>query len=397
MNLISRIAYLLRLEALPALFLIFTLILALILANSPYSNSYQNLWATKLALGFGNYQLKLSLLHWINEGLMALFFMGLSLEIKRECLEGQLAQPSQVILPLVAAFGGTLIPALFFLGFNPKEPASVGWAIPTATDVALALGLVTLLGSKVPHALKMFLVVLAIVDDIVAIAIIAIFYTQHIAYFALGLAALGCLGLLLLNLLKITRLSLYFFMGILTWLALLKSGIHASLMGVIIGLIIPFKVNYRQKNPLIYLEKTLAPFVNYLILPVFILSNAGVTLNQIRFQDLLAPVPLGIAVGLFLGKQCGIFCFSALLIKARWACLPKNSTWVQLYGISILGGIGFTMSLFISNLAYNGQHYELMSKVGILLGSFLSAFIGGGILIWASKRSDFHQSENPRK
>lgn len=377
-----------RLEASGGILLLLTLVLALFLANTAMATYYQRILHTMFHVGIGSWSLNKPLLLWINEGLMTIFFMLLALEIKREILAGQLSEVSQVVLPCIAALGGIVVPVAIFATFNYHDPhALVGWAIPTATDVALALGVVTLLGKRVPVGLKVFLVVLAIFDDIVAIALIAIFYTQHLAYLSLTIAALGILGMILLNYFNVSRIAAYMILGAIVWLAVLKSGVHATLAGVAIGFCIPFKVkNEKGVKPLQHLEHTLHPWVAYLVLPLFVLANAGVAFHEITLPQLTQAVPLGVGLGLFLGKQIGIFGFSWVAIRLGYAKLPKEATWLQLYGVALLAGIGFTMSLFISGLAYENTPYELLSRAGILLGSFFAALAGIIVLLLAKSK-----------
>ncbi len=376
----------LELESAGGIVLLAMLFIALVVANSPLAPAYQNFMHTSIRISIDHWILDKSLLHWINDGLMTIFFMLLALEIKREKMAGQLSKMSQIILPCVAAFGGIVMPVVVFYMFNRHDAhALVGWAIPTATDVALALGIVALLGKRVPISLKIFLVVLAIVDDIIAITLIAIFYTQELSYLSLSIAGVGILTLLLLNYLKITRISVYMVVGVIIWLAVLKSGVHATLAGVAIGFCIPFKgATDSEFSPLQELEHRLHPWVAYLVLPLFVLANAGVQFNQLSLSQLTQPVPMGIIFGLFVGKQLGIFIFSWFVIKMGWAKLPQGANWMQFYGIAILAGIGFTMSLFISGLAYGSMPYALPSSAGIILGSCLSAIMGVAMILLAN-------------
>lgn len=358
--------------------LFIALVVALLIANSPLLSIYQSI------LYFSIFSVRHFPLFLVNDMLMTIFFMSLALEIKREIIAGHLSKKGQLALPCIAALGGVVIPALIFAMLNYNNPLALkGWAIPTATDVALVLGVIALLGKRIPVALKVFLVTLAIVDDIVAIGVIAVFYTQHIFFLPLVIALAGVALLILLNCLNYNRLSVYMLIGIFVWLAVLHSGIHATLAGVAVGLCIPYKKN----NLLVYLEEILKPWIAYLILPLFVLANAGIPFNIMDISQLSQSVPMGIVLGLFIGKQLGIFIFSYLLIKSNIATLPAGASWRQLYGIAILGGIGFTMSLFISNLAYSATSYELISRAGILLGSLLSLVVGIVILFFAKKTS----------
>lgn len=355
--------------------------LALIVANSPLSELYAD--ALQSHLG------GLSTLHWINDGLMALFFLLVGLEIKREVLEGELSTWSRRVLPGVAAVGGMAVPALIYLAFNAGSHGHPsGWAIPSATDIAFALGVLSLLGSKVPPSLRIFLTALAIIDDLGAVLIIAFFYTSNINLLALGGAWVVFTCLVLMNFAGVTRLLPYLALGALLWWLFLLSGVHATLAGVVLAFTIPMKAVPTAKttaSPLLRVEHALHPWVNFLVLPIFSFSNAGVSFAGVSMGAFSDPVPLGIALGLFLGKQIGIFAFAAAVIKAGWAELPRHSTWTQLYGVAVLCGIGFTMSLFIGLLAFTGSpalQDEL--KIGVLFGSALSA-LTGALLLGASK------------
>ena len=362
-----------KLESSGGIVLLFVLGIVLIIANTPLDNYYRSWLQIPVYLRLGNFIIDKPLLLWINDGLMAVFFMLLSLEIKREFLAGELSNPAQVLLPCVAAIGGVLVPAVvYYLVVNPLGNYALrGWAIPTATDIALALGMLALLGKRVPVGLKIFLAVLAIFDDIIAIALIAIFYTENLSLISLLIAGLGILVMLLMNALNVMRISLYLIIGVIVWVAVLKSGVHATLAGVVIGFCIPFKNKQEPDySPLRTLEHKLHPWVAFFILPLFVLANAGVPFVDITLDAILHPVPLGIMLGLFIGKQVGIFGFSWLVVKIGWAKLPVNSNWLQIYGVAILAGIGFTMSLFISTLAFNGSTLEITSRGGIFTGFF---------------------------
>ncbi|RML37775.1 Na antiporter NhaA [Pseudomonas syringae pv. atrofaciens] len=344
---------------------------ALIVANSPLADSY---FAALHAVFAG-----LSVSHWINDGLMAIFFMLVGLEIKREVLAGQLASWSQRALPGFAALGGMVVPALIYVAFNWGRPDTIGgWAIPAATDIAFALGVLSLLGKRVPLSLKIFLSALAILDDLGAVLIIALFYTSDLSILML-LAALGSIAVLVaLNRLGVKKLLPYLIVGALLWLFMLQSGIHATLAGVALALCIPLgKPDEEARSPLLHLEEKLHPWVAFVVVPIFGFANAGVSLSGITADKLVDPVPLGVALGLLVGKQVGIFAMSALAIRAGLARLPDGSNWGQLYGVAALCGIGFTMSLFIGALAFPGTP-ELVDevKVGVLIGSVLSAVLG---------------------
>ncbi|WP_440063547.1 Na+/H+ antiporter NhaA [Pseudomonas syringae] len=344
---------------------------ALIVANSPLADSY---FAALHAVFAG-----LSVSHWINDGLMAIFFMLVGLEIKREVLAGQLASWSQRALPGFAALGGMLVPALIYVAFNWGRPDTIGgWAIPAATDIAFALGVLSLLGKRVPLSLKIFLSALAILDDLGAVLIIALFYTSDLSIPML-LAALGSIAVLVaLNRLGVKKLLPYLVVGALLWFFMLQSGIHATLAGVALALCIPLgKPDEEARSPLLHLEEKLHPWVAFAVVPIFGFANAGVSLSSITADKLVDPVPLGVALGLLVGKQVGIFAMAALAIRAGLARLPDGSNWGQLYGVAALCGIGFTMSLFIGALAFPGTP-ELVDevKVGVLIGSVLSAVLG---------------------
>ncbi len=348
---------------------------ALIVANSPLADSY---FAALHAVFAG-----LSVSHWINDGLMAIFFMLVGLEIKREVLAGQLASWSQRALPGFAALGGMLVPALIYVAFNWGRPDTIGgWAIPAATDIAFALGVLSLLGKRVPLSLKIFLSALAILDDLGAVLIIALFYTSDLSIPML-LAALGSIAVLVaLNRLGVKKLLPYLIVGALLWFFMLQSGIHATLAGVALALCIPLgKPDEEARSPLLHLEEKLHPWVAFAVVPIFGFANAGVSLSGITADKLVDPVPLGVALGLLVGKQVGIFAMAALAIRAGLARLPDGSNWGQLYGVAALCGIGFTMSLFIGALAFPGAP-ELVDevKVGVLIGSVLSAVLGVVVL-----------------
>ncbi|QVI69688.1 Na+/H+ antiporter NhaA [Pseudomonas syringae] len=348
---------------------------ALIVANSPLADSY---FAALHAVFAG-----LSVSHWINDGLMAIFFMLVGLEIKREVLAGQLASWNQRALPGFAALGGMVVPALIYVAFNWGRPDTIGgWAIPAATDIAFALGVLSLLGKRVPLSLKIFLSALAILDDLGAVLIIALFYTSDLSIPML-LAALGSIAVLVaLNRLGVKKLLPYLIVGALLWFFMLQSGIHATLAGVALALCIPLgKPDDEARSPLLHLEEKLHPWVAFVVVPIFGFANAGVSLSGITADKLVDPVPLGVALGLLFGKQIGIFAMAALAIRAGLARLPDGSNWGQLYGVAALCGIGFTMSLFIGALAFPGTP-ELVDevKVGVLIGSVLSAVLGVVVL-----------------
>jgi Na+:H+ antiporter, NhaA family len=371
---ISMTAAFLSSEAGGGLILMAAAVAAMIIANSPWSDAYFH----TLHIYVGG----LSVLHWINDALMAVFFLMVGLEIKREMLTGQLSDWPRRALPGIAAAGGVIVPALIYVLFNRAAPESLrGWAIPTATDIAFALGVLALLGSRVPVALKVFLTALAIIDDLAAVVVIAVFYTADLSVLWLGLAVAGLAALLILNLLKVRALWLYLLIGAVVWFFVLKSGIHATLAGVATALLIPLHThkghNDDHHSPLVRLEHALHKPVAFLIVPIFGFANAGVSLAGFTPEALLAPIPLGIAAGLFLGKQAGVFTASWLAIRLKLARLPENAGWGQLYAVSVLTGIGFTMSLFIGLLAFPAApHSQDAVKIGVLFGSLASGLAG---------------------
>ncbi|KUM39849.1 Na+/H+ antiporter NhaA [Pseudomonas sp. EpS/L25] len=368
-------------EAAGGIVLMVAAALALVVANSPLADGY----FASLHWYVGG----LSLSHWINDGLMALFFLLVGLEIKRELAVGQLASWGDRALPGLAALGGMLVPALLYALVNRHDPQTLaGWAIPAATDIAFALGVLSLLGSRVPPSLKVFLSALAILDDLGAVVIIALFYTSDLSTSML-LAAAGLVAVLfVLNRLKVRTLLPYLLVGALLWFCLLRSGIHATLAGVILALFIPLgDTEADAASPLLRLESALHPWVAFLIVPLFGFANAGVSLAGISPANLLDPVPLGVALGLFLGKQVGISLLVLLAIRSGLARLPEGASWLQLYGVALLCGIGFTMSLFIGALAFPTAPFLVDEvKIGVLLGSMLSALAGVAVLLFAARR-----------
>jgi NhaA family Na+:H+ antiporter len=360
-------------------------VLALLVANSPASSHYFDGLHTQIA--------GLSLHHWINDGLMAVFFLMVGLEIKREVLDGQLSSWSRRALPGIAALGGMAVPAMLFVAFNLGSNGHVrGWAIPAATDIAFALGVMSLLGPRVPLSLRVFLTALAIIDDLGAVIIIALFYTSSLNVLALAAAALVLGALIALNRMRIFALWPYLALGAVLWFLVLQSGVHATLAGVALALCIPLRVTPAapdaKDSPLHILEHAIAPWVTFLVVPIFGFANAGVSFAGMTPQALVDPVPLGTAVGLFIGKQFGVVGFAALAIRAGWAELPMYATWRQLYGVAVLCGIGFTMSLFIGLLAFpDSQMLQDEVKLGVLLGSVVSALVGAAILRGSSVRA----------
>jgi len=385
--LIDTIRDFLRLESASGILLLIAAVLAMLIENSPAQSLYGALLNTPVGIHVGAFEIVKPLLLWINDGLMAVFFFLIGLEIKREIIRGELSDPAQITLPVIAAAGGMIVPAVIYLFFNWGNPVTLnGWAIPSATDIAFALGVLSLLGNRVPNALKLFLLTLAIADDLGAIIIIAIFYTTHLSISSLLAAAVALAALFVLNRRGVLSVTPYLFIGVILWASVLKSGVHATLAGVLLALFIPLKSPSKEKpSPLEQLEHDIHPTVAYAILPLFAFANAGVSLHGLSFSSLLAPVPLGIAAGLFIGNQLGVFSFSWIAIKLKLARLPEDVNWLQLYGVSLLCGIGFTMSLFISSLAFGRGSPGLAvdDRLGILCGSILSAVAGYFVLRFA--------------
>ena len=373
-----------KLESAGGLLLMFAAVLAIICANTPLQVYYELLLSTPVEVRVGAIEIAKPLLLWINDGLMAVFFLLVGLELKRELVEGELSDRRNIILPGVGAIGGMLVPGLVYFYFNMDDPiARQGWAIPAATDIAFALGVLSLLGSRVPVSLKIFLTSLAIFDDIGAILIIAAFYTSKISTLALVVVAVCVVVLLILNRCHVSTRSPYILLGIIMWTATLKSGVHATLAGVVLAMFIP--ITSRDKSmpsPLKSLEHDLHTVVAFVILPVFAFANAGISLKNIGIEQLSHSVPLGIAIGLFAGKQIGIFGLCWLAIKLKIAALPRGMSWSSLYGTSALCGIGFTMSLFIGSLAFEETGVNLLfdERLGIIIGSLLSGILGYFIL-----------------
>ncbi|MGL5007427.1 MAG: Na+/H+ antiporter NhaA [Plesiomonas sp.] len=367
----------LRLESAGGILLIIASALALVLANTRLEGIYEQFLAIPVVVQFGSLLINKPLLLWINDGLMAIFFLLVGLEVKREMLVGALNSKEKAIFPAIAALGGMLAPALIYLLFNgDHEVARAGWAIPAATDIAFALGIMALLGKRVPISLKIFLLALAIIDDLGVIVIIALFYTSNLSLAALAVAIASTVLLIVMNRRGVANISWYMIVGLVLWVSLLKSGVHATLAGVVLGFCIPLKA--QNKRPLEHIEHSLHPWVAYLILPLFAFANAGVSLQGVSVDALTSALPLGIAAGLFLGKPLGIFLFSVLSVKFGLAKLPDGVNFRQIFAVSVLCGIGFTMSMFIASLAFEqaGMEYGIYSRLGILIGSTLAAVIG---------------------
>jgi NhaA family Na+:H+ antiporter len=367
-----------RLESSGGLVLIAAAAVALLLDNSPLAWLYDQLLGLPMAITIGRVGLEKPLLLWINDGLMAVFFLLVGLEIKREVLVGELSTRARAVLPLAAALGGMVAPAVVFFLLNYGQPENLsGWAIPTATDIAFALGVLSLLGSRVPLSLKVLLTAIAIVDDLGAIVIIAIFYTVELSWISIVLAAVCGLGLLVLNRKGVTGYAPYMLIGILMWLCVLKSGVHATLAGVALAMAIPLRTSGPlTASPLMRLEHALHPWVAFMIMPVFAFANAGIPLLDIRWQDLLQPLTLGIALGLFVGKQVGVFLAARLAVALGLADRPPGAGWWLVYGVALLSGVGFTMSLFIGTLAFDGVDKATAVRLGVIAGSLLAGVCG---------------------
>ena len=370
----------LRLESAAGIVLVIAAAVAMLIANTPLAHLYHQLLELEFSIKLGNIGLEKELLHWINDGLMAIFFLLIGMELKREVLQGELSSFRQISLPAFAAVGGMLGPALVYYFFNSHDKTALqGWAIPTATDIAFALGVLSLLGSRVPLSLKVFLTALAVLDDLGAIIVIALFYTKELSGLSLGLAGGAMVVLVAMNLLGVKRVTAFALVGTLMWIFVLKSGIHATLAGVITGLCIPLHGKDEDgQSPLIHLEHLLHPWVAFLILPVFAFANAGVGFGGLSLEMAMGSIPIGIVLGLIVGKQVGIFGFSVVAIKLGLARMPEGINWLCMWAVSILCGIGFTMSLFIGSLAFEKceKEEDVLVRIGVLAGSAVSAIMG---------------------
>ena len=387
-NLSKPFKWFFQLEAASGLVLLIAAIIALFISNSNLSELYFNTLSEYLYIGINDFGLKLSVHHWINDLLMAIFFFFVTLEIKREFIQGELSNLKKAMLPIIAAVGGMLVPALFYVAINFGNSETMnGWAIPSATDIAFSLGILSLLGSRVPISLKIFLTALAIIDDLGAILIIAFFYSGDLSINYLSFILISYLLLLILNKLGIKKFSPYLLVGIFMWFFTYKSGIHATIAGVLLASTIPHRIKEKDFSLLIKIEHAISPYVAFLIMPLFAFANAGVSLEGLTISSLMMPVPLGILAGLFIGKQVGVMLFSYLAVNLGMAQMPDNSSWLSLYGVSILTGIGFTMSLFVGNLAFveNIQYLDGV-KIGVLAGSLLSTIFGYFVLSITSKK-----------
>ena len=377
-----------KLEAASGIVLLFAAIIALIISNSELSTLYFSTLEKYLFIGINNFGIKLSVLHWINDALMAIFFFFVTLEIKREFLQGELSNIKQALLPIIAAVGGMVIPALIYVFINLGDGETLkGWAIPSATDIAFSLGVLSLLGSRVPLSLKVFLTALAIIDDLGAIVIIALFYSGDLSIKYLSLMLLAFIILLVINKFNVKKFLPYLIVGIFLWDFTHNSGIHATIAGVLLAMTIPHRKKDKDFSLLIKVEHAISPYVAFGIMPIFAFANAGVSLEGLSFSSLLDKVPLGIVLGLFVGKQLGVFVFSYVSIKLKIAQMPSNTSWYNFYGVGVLTGIGFTMSLFVGNLAFaDNLQYMDGVKIGVLTGSLLSTLFGYFLILLTPNR-----------
>ncbi len=367
-----------KLEAASGLVLLFAAVIALFISNSNFSDLYFSTLNNYIFIGINEIGLKLTVIHWINDALMAIFFFFVTLEIKREFLQGELSNVKQALLPIIAAVGGMLVPALVYVYINFGDTETLnGWAIPSATDIAFSLGVLSLLGRRVPLSLKVFLTALAIIDDLGAILIIALFYSGDLSIKYLSLMLIAFLILLVINKFNVKKFLPYLVLGLFLWDFTHNSGIHATIAGVLLAMTIPHRKKEKDFSLLIKVEHAISPYVAFGIMPLFAFANAGVSLDGLSFSSLLDKVPLGIVLGLFLGKQLGVFVFSYISIKLKIAQMPNNSNWFNFYGVGVLTGIGFTMSLFVGNLAFvENMQYMDGVKIGVLTGSLLSTLFG---------------------
>jgi len=366
-------------ESASGIILLIFAIAAIIIANSSFSTAYDNILSAHITIGYKDFSLSMSVIHWINDGLMAIFFLVVGMEIKREVVFGELKSLKKTILPISAAIGGMIVPAIIYVLFNYKEPTITGWGIPMATDIAFALGVLSLVGKKVPKGIVVFLTALAIVDDLGAIIVIAIFYTSQISWIALIMGLIVFSALILANRFKVKFTSVYVILGILLWLCILKSGIHSTIAGVLLGMVLPAgkTVNEFETSILYKIDGTLSPWSSFVIMPIFALANSGITIDVNSISTLIYnPVSLGIIFGLVIGKQIGIFGVSYILVKLKIAKLPSKVTRRHLYGASVLGGIGFTMSIFVSSLSFADETVLATAKISIMIASILAAILG---------------------
>ena len=377
-----------KLEAASGLGLLFAAIIALFISNSNLADLYFSTLNKYLFIGINNFGLKLSVIHWINDALMAIFFFFVTLEIKREFLQGELSNIKQALLPIIAAVGGMLVPALFYIFINFGDSETLkGWAIPSATDIAFSLGVLSLLGKRVPLSLKVFLTALAIIDDLGAIVIIALFYSGDLSIKYLILMLAAFIILLLINKFNIKKFLPYLVVGLFLWDFTHNSGVHATIAGVLLAMTIPHRKKEKDFSLLIKIEHAISPYVAFGIMPLFAFANAGVSLEGLTFGALLNKVPLGILLGLFVGKQLGVFIFSYVSIKTKIAQMPNDTSWYNFYGVGVLTGIGFTMSLFVGNLAFvDNMQYMDGVKIGVLTGSLLSTLFGYFLILFTPNK-----------
>ena len=379
-----------KLESSSGIVLFVAAVLAMIIDNTPFSVYYDSFFHSTLQISIDHYQLSKPLLTWINDGLMTVFFLLVGLEVKREILHGELNTVRKATLPAIAAAGGMLVPALIYVGVNWHDRFALqGWAIPAATDTAFALAILALLGKRVPVSLKIFLTALAIFDDIGAIIVMALFYSKNISFVMLLIALSLICVLFLLNYVGVKKIMPYFFVGLLLWLCVLQSGVHATLAGIVLAMMIPLDSadHPHHRSPSEALERKLHPLVGFVILPLFAFANAGVSFHGIKWHDLLAPIPLGIASGLFFGKQIGIWGATLLAVKTKFVRLPSDITSFSVYGMSLVAGVGFTMSLFIGMIAFHSINpFAAYVRIGVIVGSILSGFAGYWVLRWVYRR-----------
>jgi len=388
-----------KLESSAGLILMAATVLAMMIKNSPLSEAYQSLLLLEGEIRVGSLGIEKPLLLWVNDLWMAVFFFLVGMEIKREWIEGHLSDRSQIALPAFAALGGIVVPAAIYSGLNWGDPVAMqGWAVPTATDIAFALGVLALLGSRIPVSLKVFLMTLAVLDDLAAIVLIAVFYTTQLSLISLSLAGIAIAALVVLNRLGVTRIAAFILVGIALWVFVLKSGVHATLAGVALAMAIPARgKGPGDEPPLRHLIHALHPWVAFAVLPAFAFFNAGIDFGELRWDRLSGSVPSGIACGLFFGKQIGVFAFSWLTIKLGFAKLPAGSSWLQLYGIAVLCGIGFTMSLFIGSLAFaeGGAGYARADRFAIVASSLVAGIVGYLLLRFGRVDTRFGEKTNP--
>jgi NhaA family Na+:H+ antiporter len=375
-------------DASSGIILVMAAALALVMANSYFSDNYNDFLEFPVSITLGTFAISKPLVLWVNDGLMALFFFVVGLEIKRELFYGQLSSPDQIVLPFLAAMAGIIFPALIYVAFNYQDAVAMnGWAIPSATDIAFALGIFILFGKHLPPSLKLFLLSVAIIDDIGAVIIIAIFYSQELSTNSLIIASVGLVVLFIFNRLELENKTPFILVSIIVWAAVLKSGVHATLAGFAVAWFIPI-AREKAKSMSYQIEHSLHPWIAFFVLPLFAFANAGVGLTGVSVNELFTPISIGIIGGLFIGKQLGIFAACYIAVKLKLCRLPKDATWTQLYGVCLLCGVGFTMSLFIGSLAFEeqGLAYQTQVKVGVLVGSLMSAFAGAWLINKSSKK-----------